>query len=136
MCVLLFVCVHTCMRVCVSTLHDLMSIKRSVSTGQRVAMVTCSAEPRRPSSRVHPVPLHPLHDSQCRHGHLVTLLAKLQHLGETGDVQTWICKHTHTYAGIGFGLRCPSVNVKEALLVAFHSSNLRLHSFLPVSNCE
>lgn len=53
-------------------------------------MVTCSAEPRRPSSRVHPVPLHPLHQTHRRHGDVVVLLPKFQQLGEAGNVQAWV----------------------------------------------
>lgn len=49
--------------------------------------VTCSAEAGRPASRVHPVSLHPLHQSHRRHGHLVVLLPKLQELSKPRDVE-------------------------------------------------
>ena len=73
-----------------STTH--LKLKQSSAAQTADTTLTCSTEARRPSSRVHPVPLHPLHQAHRRHGHFVVLLPKFQHLGETGDVQARVCR--------------------------------------------
>ncbi|PWA29620.1 hypothetical protein CCH79_00007775 [Gambusia affinis] len=64
--------------------NNLFHSKERTSLSLPHLVVTCSTESRWPPSRVHPVPFHPLNQSQCCHGDLAALLTKFQHLGETG----------------------------------------------------
>ncbi len=50
---------------------------------------TCTTQAWWSPSRVHPVPFHPLQQSESSHRNLMSLFTKLQHVGESWNVQTW-----------------------------------------------